>query len=1126
MKTRKLILRNLVFFWRTNIAILLGIAVAVAVLTGALLVGQSVRDSLRQLLYQRIGSVDYIVSSASFFGEDLANKLGPNFHTSPIIFLKGVLAQEATQVRAHNVNVYGIDERFWKLNGLPLPESADGQTALVGESLANQLGLRPGDGLLLRVETQQAIPKEWLYGRRDTAGRTIRLKCGKILSEGMLGEFSLRPSQGNVFSIFVPLRRMQKDLAQLSRINAILLAGSGPEHANGRRPTDLPSEMPAIINSLKTQSTLSDLGLRLQNLPQGNGFSLESDRIVLDDAIARSAFEVASTRRIQCAPIYTYLANSLRANNREIPYSVITAADPGSLTFEANPPSDLSSASNSLKPIWLTDWAARDLGVSTGSAVEVDYYLWLESGQLSTRTTRFRLAGILPFSKNIDSSFAPQIPGITEAKSLSAWDPPFPLDLSRIRREDEDFWNQHRATPKAFIPLQQGQVLWGNRFGKLTAIRIAIPQAAMLDTERQQFAKALLEKLDPQQSGFSVADIRRQGADASRGSTDFGEYFLYFSSFLIIAAIILSALFFKLMIEQRAREIGILRATGYPITVLRRIFLTEGLFLSLLGSLLGLAGSLLYGWLMVFGLRTWWVGAVGTQRISLHLSWGGLMAGIASGIAFSLCAVLWTLRRLRHHSPRSLLSGILESAGSRPRSTKALWVTAILFSLFSILFLAGSTLRIIPQMEGFFGSGFLGLITSLCWTALYLRRRRSGWIHGSGWRAFARLGIRNATYRPGRSLVCATLIASATFIIISMEAFRQNPQEVELSPQSGTGGFPLMAEAAIPIVHNPNTEEGREAIGLSAAGETHVNFIPFRERPGDDASCLNLYAPQELRILGAQHSFITSDRFSFQSSLADNEAEKKNPWLLLEKSKDASVIPAIADANTIQYILHRSLGSEIEVRGDNGQAVRLRLVAALRDSIFQGEVLIAEASFLKLFPEHQGYSFFLLDLPQNQAANLRKPVQEALSDWGVSVDSTQERLAAYHRVENTYLSTFQSLGALGLILGTAGLAAILLRNILERRKELALLRATGFSHRVLAGIILFENVVLLFWSLAAGSGCALLAVIPALQTRGTSIPLTVSGLMILSVLIVGLLSSLVAVIAALRTPLIAALHSE
>ena len=214
------------------------------------------------------------------------------------------------------------------------------------------------------------------------------------------------------------------------------------------------------------------------------------------------------------------------------------------------------------------------------------------------------------------------------------------------------------------------------------------------------------------------------------------------------------------------------------------------------------------------------------------------------------------------------------------------------------------------------------------------------------------------------------------------------------------------------------------------------------------------------------------------------------------------------------------------IHGDGGTPVRLRLVAALKDSIFQGEVLISESNFLRIFPGHQGYQFFLLDLPPARSAGLRKPLQEALSDWGFNIESSQEHLAAYHRVENTYLSTFQSLGALGLVLGTLGLATVLLRNVLERRQELGILRAVGYRNRTLSSVILYENLVLMCWGLAAGSICAFLAIMPALQSRGASFPFAASGLILISVLMAGLVSSVIAVIAALRSPLLSALRSE
>src|SRR5205814_9313274 len=130
--------------------------------------------------------------------------------------------------------------------------------------------------------------------------------------------------------------------------------------------------------------------------------------------------------------------------------------------------------------------------------------------------------------------------------------------------------------------------------------------------------------------------------------------------------------------------------------------------------------------------------------------------------------------------------------------------------------------------------------------------------------------------------------------------------------------------------------------------------------PGADASCLNLYEPRSPRILGVQQTLINQGRFAFQSSLAKSERERANPWLLLNRDfGDAT--PVIADANSMTYVLHKQLGDTIVVKRGTRE-VRLRLVAALADSIFQSELLMSETQFLKLFPEEEGFRLLLVDV--------------------------------------------------------------------------------------------------------------------------------------------------------------------
>jgi hypothetical protein len=172
-------------------------------------------------------------------------------------------------------------------------------------------------------------------------------------------------------------------------------------------------------------------------------------------------------------------------------------------------------------------------------------------------------------------------------------------------------------------------------------------------------------------------------------------------------------------------------------------------------------------------------------------------------------------------------------------------------------------------------------------------------------------------------------IASATFILIAVDSFRKG------APSEGVGGYAVLADTLVPIANNPNTKEGQEALGLSDLESVH--FEAFRVRPGDDASCLNLYEPKNPRILAPTKGFVNAGRFSFHSSLASNTDEQMNPWLLLDRKEADGAIPVIADANSMTYVLHRKLGEDFVIT-NHGEQVRLRFVGALADSIFQSEV--------------------------------------------------------------------------------------------------------------------------------------------------------------------------------------------
>lgn len=1060
MNLLSLAIAGLRHYWRTNLAVVAGVAVAVAVLSGALLVGESVRSSLQQLAISRLGRTDFVLSSMNFFREELADGLT----ACPLITIEASVAHGDSGRRASRVVVYGIDSRFFRFHHL-LEKAPENRQARLSPALAAELGAKPGDTVLIRVETHSDIPRESLHGRRETPGKTMRFTAAEVLPAASLGEFSLRPQQGSVRAIFVPLARLQRELEQPGKANTVLFSG--------RDPSDI----------LKKRFELEDVGIKLRTLESQQKLAVETTSMILNGNLI-GAIQAAGQ---ETEKVFTYLANSIRDNDREISYSLVAASD------------RIPIAGNGAI---LNAWAARELNAKPGDRLTLAYYVWKESGILATESAMFQVDRVVPMeSFAADRNFAPEYPGITEANSIADWDPPFPMDLKKVTKRDEDYWDRYRTTPKVFISLEMAQKLWQSRFGSLTSMRVLGLQ------DPAEFGAALRARIDPWKQGMKVMNVRQEGLKAARGTTDFGEYFAYFSVFLMVSALLLGGLFFKLGVEQRLREIGLLEAIGYSKPLIRNLFLMEAGLVSVSGAILGLMGAAAYAAFMIFGLKTWWVDAVGTRLIELHISPAPLASGAVAGVLVALLVVFLTLRSLSKATPRGLLMGSSAETARSP-GKKAKW-TAIVAGVM------GLAMTAVPGDGGFFGAGTLLLVAAIAWQRMWLER---GVARLDGLWA---MGMRSASYRPGRSALSIALVASATFLIVSLTAFRKDRVEVTTDPKSGTGGYTVFAESLLPLYYDPNTKQGKEGLNLSdaeAKALEGVKFAAFRLRPGDDASCLNLYAPGNPRILAPPQSLIESGRFAFAATLSP----ESNPWKLLEKPFRDGAVPVIADANSMEYVLHKKLGEDIVVDA----TTRLRLVASLQDSLFQGELLISEGNFLRLFPQEQGYRFFLIDVAPQRAAEVTKTLKEGLADFGFDAQSTAEKLAAYHRVENTYLATFQSLGALGLVLGTIGLAAVLLRNVLERRKELALLRAVGYQPKDLTTLVLAENLLLLVAGLATGTLCAGIAILPALRARGGALPVGLLVLLLIAVFLTGLTASLVAVRTVRRSPLVPALRAE
>jgi putative ABC transport system permease protein len=1113
MTSLRLVIESAAHHWRTNLAVVLGVTASVSVLAGALLVGESVRASLREIAIGRLGKTEFVVASTGFFRDGLAENihadLGARSSAVPLIAANGFVTHESSGRRAGGVVVYGVDDRFWAFHGV-----AARTGVFISPALASELGASAADVLLVRLQKPSAIPIESLFGRKDDIARTVRLDVAGVLPREDLGEFSLRAGQGEVRAIFAPLPRIQRDLGVSGSVNTVLLAGG---------------DAGSIAASVKRASELEDLGATVAASADSQTLVVESRTGILADPLQSAAIEAGQTVGLQSIPVFTYLATAIRKGDRQIPYSLVTATNLGSVGVVVSDAPAVSGSGD--RRIVLNDWAARELNASPGDRLELDYFLWDAASGLTAHSAAFELAGVVPIAGfAADRRLAPQYPGITEANSLSDWDPPFPVDLSKIRPQDEAYWKQYRTTPKAFVAFSRGRELWTTRYGSATSVRFPLAAGADAASAGQRLREELRKILQPQSLGLTIAAARQDALTASAGATDFGEYFTYFSFFIVVSALLLAVLFFRLGIEQRLRQIGVLRASGFSVAHVRRLLLSEALALAAAGSVLGMVGAIAYGKLIVYGLRTWWIGAVGTTLLKLHVSVPPLAIGAAAGLITAAICVALSLRTVARLSPRALLNAqAIDAGGTDAKRARRTRIAARVCAGAGALMVAGAFVFETARTGMFFGAGAAFLCACMLQLSSMLRGRDTGPIAGRGAWPLWRLGFRAATSRPSRTVLSAALIASAAFIVVSVEAFRR-PDPSGGDIHSGTGGFALMGHSEVPLLSTPNDAAGREALVVNAPEFSRIHFTRFRLRPGEDASCLNLYRPTAPTIVAPEPAFIDSGRFTFAQSLAENDAERANPWLLLRRSLPNGEVPAIADATSLQYVLHAAVGDTFSMDTGGVAPVVFRFVAAISDSVLQGEFVISEEHFTRLFPAQQGYRMFLIDDPAGadraHAEALAGTLERELAPFGFDAVSAVERLAAFHRVENTYLSTFQALGGLGLLLGTVGLSAVMFRNVLERRRELALLRAVGFDARRVSMVILAEASLLLGTGLVAGVACAALAIAPAWLGRGGGMPGPGLLLLLIAVAAAGLVSSALAVRAALSGAILNALRAE
>jgi ABC-type antimicrobial peptide transport system permease subunit len=1083
-----LLWKSVLYYKRVHLSVFMGTVLTSLVLTGALLVGDSVDFSLRKSATLRLGDIHYVLGAKDqLIHQGLAQNLSTHLNEpiAAILQLPGMAIRQGStsgeRSQVNQVNLLGVDEEFWRFADEYALELGEYETAL-NAKLAHALGVEPGDDISMRVTNPSLMARDApLSWRSEEATKIRRYNVKAIVPDEALGHFNLSPSQIVPYNAFINRGFLQEQIELPERVN-LMIAGEGVS-------------LPQLETALDDVGQPEDVGLTFRTHSSGV-VQLESERIFFDDETARLALA-----HPEASGTLTYLVNTIEKDDRLTPYSFVLA---GSV------PSDLKD-----NEIIINEWAAEEIQAKAGDTITLTFYQLLVTNDFVEEKREFVVKSIRTMDSLIpERELMPHFPGLSDVESCADWDVGMPMDDELLEDPgNEEYWDAYRQTPKALVTLAVGQEMWRNRFGDLTAIQV--PGG---ESEAAAFREAFQSTMDMTKMGLEFMPVKENAEKAVDEALDFGGLFLGMSFFLIGSALMLTSMLFTFGIQQRSSEMGTLLALGYKPQHVRNLLIGEGMMIAVPAALIGAVVGSFYTRALLYGLAQYWEGAVARASIEYHGETGTLILGAAVSMACAFATMGWFVSRYSKNQAVGLLHGDVSQAIQGKKS----WFSGRLIrncslagiALALVIMVYASMSQLMEITYAYFAAGSLLLLSVLGlfrYALFTIQNRPSAAPIG-----LFSLALQNLTRRKGRSLAVVASLACGSFMVFSVSSMQTDLEAQSHLRASGTGGFALVAQATLPILDDP----------LEELDSTDVSSTKIKVRDGDDASCLNLNRAQSPQLLGVHlEDFVQRGAFT--------KTPDENAFSLLDLELEEGMIPAIVgDSNTAMFNLKKKTGVKngdvLLYQDESGNEVKVKLVGTIptRLSVFQGSILISDESFTRIFPSEDGYRMFLIDAPDGLEGGLILQLKKEYDRYGLDVVTTLTRLKDFYTVESTYLAMFLVLGGIGLMLGTVGLAVVVLRNIYERRSELALLQAVGFNRQDLIRLIGLEYGCLVIAGLLIGALTALASMFPALQATATSVEFDVQFKIFCFVVVMAIGCTILAIMAGIRRIDSQSLHYE
>lgn len=1013
MHHNTLISQSRTYYRRFYRLVALAVIIMMAVLTGSMMIGDSVRGTLTDRVNERLGTAETVIATGtSFLNEQVM--LAPDLADAHgYLLVQGFISADGKMIPVY---VWGTD----------CDSIAYGE-ALVNEPLARKLS--SDNQLSLHLPSHNLVPSGSLFVTKSYATQMrISIKGTKSVEQG--GNLLLKNEQTLPLNVFVNRRQLGEVMELDGKLNIILADNIISEEQVERQ----------------WNPALSGLHIKGENDGKSE-YSVTYDGIFIQDEIVKELRP--------CTTYLSYLVNDITHDADSVPYSFVTAVD----RWKDEPLTG--------REIILSDYAAERLHVNVGDSVCMSYFLSKDLKNLETRELRLHIKDIEPLSAFVeDKLLSTEFPGLSNVEKCTDWDSDLPIDMNHIHKADEDFWYSYRQTPKAVVAYDAVVNDWGGSFGTATALRLS--------------GKG---EIKTPEAFLTIIHPRAQGLYSATNGTDFTSLFMALGFFIILSAILLMQNPLVEMFTMRKDEIQLYQQLGYKPRAIQALLFKEAFSMMLLASPVGVFAGILYSATTLWLLGNVWSGATHTEGFALHISVLTIVLSWAIGV--NICAIsLWLV-------VRKLLVPVYSWQTLTKAQNTRQWLCGYVVLSTTIALICYNFIHL-HSMALFIVCGLLWIITF----GIFLRAFINNKILGTTARQWSRTQlVWQSIYASRRQHTLAYWSLSiGVFTVFAVGLNRPDFSDADMFA-TATGGYDVYIDSRVPIQYDLNNEAVRRKLSLTDLPDGTL-FLQFMRHTQDEASCLNLNKVTTPTVLGIE----LKDMEAF--GLTANEINRLNDYTAnrnIGSSNNRLPLPSVyIDQESLIWSMMKSVGDTIIYKNSRGEDTPVLIAGTYPTGIFHGNAIMSAADFRRLWPRENGTEVLLQKSPKPEEAS--ELLSIAMSEYGLTIQTTEERIKMFFEVTDTYLIIFLTLGGLGLLLGIFSLIIIVRKNLTASQSTISQYSAMGFSTPLIRRLLYRENIIVPLFAVVIGAIGSVISISANVGGAGAStILLAVVSLVILCI---------------------------